>query len=231
VLVENDWKSFVMDAANRERVYYLSVLSYGKAHATRINLLPPGEAVRHWQPAEFRADLDRCRLLGLNAYRFSFEWSRVQPVEPPWVGQYHAAREAARVAADEADRIRTRGPQPAESRDAFEARIRAMRDEAARQETVATHMLDTPPRPEDFAADAVARYREMVDDLLRRGMTPIVTLSHMTLPLWVRSPPKPRCLFGSTRAATSSGYTSGCSPAPPGRSARPPTSTNHSEPS
>lgn len=129
-------------------------------------------------------------MLGLNAYRFSFEWSRVQPVEPPWVGQYHAAREAARAAADDADRIRTRGPQPAESRDAFEARIRAMRDEAARQETVATHMLDAPPRPEDFAADAVARYREMVDDLLRRGMTPIVTLSHMTLPLWVQSPPK-----------------------------------------
>ncbi|HEY6360286.1 MAG TPA: family 1 glycosylhydrolase, partial [Vicinamibacterales bacterium] len=38
-----------------------------------------GEAVRHGDLATFDADLDRAQRLGINAYRLSIEWSRVEP--------------------------------------------------------------------------------------------------------------------------------------------------------
>jgi beta-glucosidase len=38
-----------------------------------------GEALRHRIPNALDADLDRARGLGLNAYRFSVEWSRIEP--------------------------------------------------------------------------------------------------------------------------------------------------------
>jgi beta-glucosidase len=40
------------------------------------------------------------------------------------------------------------------------------------------------PEPGRFDHTAIARYREMLDGLLSRGMTPLVTLHHFTEPLW-----------------------------------------------
>lgn len=77
-----------------------------------------GAAARHWQ--HFPDDLARFRQLGANAYRFSLEWSRLEP-DP---GRY---------------------------------------DEAA-----------------------VAHYREMVAACRQHGLEPLVTVSHFTLPPWLR---------------------------------------------
>lgn len=78
---------------------------------------PSGKAANSWQLWE--TDLDLVATLGLNAYRFSVEWARVEPAE----GEF---------------------------------------DEAA---------LD--------------RYEQMVDGCLARGIAPVITFSHFTLPHWV----------------------------------------------
>ena len=41
-----------------------------------------GRATDHWKL--FRDDLKRCAELGLNSYRFSIEWARLEPYEGHW---------------------------------------------------------------------------------------------------------------------------------------------------
>lgn len=40
------------------------------------------------------------------------------------------------------------------------------------------------PRPREFDAVAIARYRQLLEGLKARGLTPMVTLHHFTNPLW-----------------------------------------------
>ena len=61
--------------------------------------------------------------LGLNAFRISLEWSRIQPEENKWDN------------------------------------------------------------------DSIEHYRNMINSMRSRGLTPIITLNHFTLPLWVSTPP------------------------------------------
>lgn len=44
-----------------------------------INLEPAGDAIGHRSLRQLEEDLDRAKLLGMNAYRFSIEWARVEP--------------------------------------------------------------------------------------------------------------------------------------------------------
>lgn len=117
-ITNNDWNTFTTNPAIVTRVRRL-----GKVVGEQFNLLPAGEAVRHFDLSVLSDDLDRAKLLGLNAYRFSVEWSRVEPVP---------------------------GAAPAAL--------------------------------EDY-------YVPLVRELRQRGMTPVVTLSHLTLPAWVLTPP------------------------------------------
>ena len=78
---------------------------------------PSGSACEHW--TRYRGDIGLLAELGLNAYRFSIEWARIEP------------------AAGTVDR------------------------------------------------SALDHYRDVVDACLERGVTPIVTLQHFTLPRWV----------------------------------------------
>ncbi len=73
----NDWRSFATSRAIRERVRTLTSLV-----GPPTTLQPPGRAVDHDNLAVLEQDLDRAKLLGLNTYRFSLEWSRIQP-DPP----------------------------------------------------------------------------------------------------------------------------------------------------
>lgn len=79
---------------------------------------PSGDAADHFE--RWPQDLDTLAGLGLNGYRFSLEWSRIEPE------QGHAS------------------------------------------------------------AAAVDHYRRMVAGCLERGLTPVVTLQHVTLPAWLR---------------------------------------------
>src|SRR5579859_3432479 len=75
-LTNNDWAYFTTSPAIVARVNALSHL--GPGHMD-VHLQPAGEAVRHANLDTFREDLSRAKLLGINAYRFSIEWSRLQP--------------------------------------------------------------------------------------------------------------------------------------------------------
>src|SRR5262245_3917973 len=75
-IVNNDWDFFTSDPAIRARVARLGKLA---SPPERFRLRPAGPAVHHAKLHVLRDDLDRCRALGMNAYRFSVEWSRVEP--------------------------------------------------------------------------------------------------------------------------------------------------------
>ncbi len=51
----------------------------------RGDVEPVGDAAEFW--SRYRADFDACRRLGLNAFRLSVEWSRIQPTMNDAVGQ------------------------------------------------------------------------------------------------------------------------------------------------
>jgi beta-glucosidase len=96
-----------------------------------ITLAPAGEATRSWHPAYYRRDFDNARLLGLNSFRISLEWARIEPADGSW---------------------------------------------------------------NDVALN---RYVAMVAAMRARGLRPIITLNHFTLPIWVLRPPitLEKCLF------------------------------------
>ncbi|RJU96323.1 MAG: glycoside hydrolase family 1 protein, partial [Candidatus Poseidoniales archaeon] len=85
-------------------------------HEQRKNLEQSGAACDHWN--RWEDDFQLISELGLNSYRFSVEWSRIEPTEGTWNN------------------------------------------------------------------DALAVYSNMVDDLLERGIRPVVTLHHFSHPQW-----------------------------------------------
>lgn len=74
----------------------------------------------HWN--NYSSDFDFAQLLGSNAYRFSLEWSKIEPVK------------------DQYDRA------------------------------------------------VIDHYHLMIDDMVAKGMQPVVTLQHFTLPIWIHNP-------------------------------------------
>ena len=85
-------------------------------HEQRKNLEQSGAACDHWN--RWREDFQLLTDLGMTSYRFSIEWSRIEPTEGTWNN------------------------------------------------------------------DALAVYSNMVDDLLERGIRPVVTLHHFSHPQW-----------------------------------------------
>ncbi|MDG4832525.1 family 1 glycosylhydrolase [Solwaraspora sp. WMMD1047] len=75
-----------------------------------------GRACDSWE--RWREDLDLVQAMGLDAFRFSLEWARIEP------------------------------------------------------------------REGEFSAEALTHYAAVVDDCLRRGLAPVVTLNHLTSPHW-----------------------------------------------
>src|SRR5499427_10128811 len=72
----NDWDFFTSDAVIHARVAALGKLA---SPPEDFRLRPAGPAVHHANLNVLKDDLDRCRALGMNAYRFSVEWSRIEP--------------------------------------------------------------------------------------------------------------------------------------------------------
>ncbi len=117
-ITRNDWHVFTTTPEIKERIRLLSSLVTGE-----IDLQPAGEAVHHGNIEVLKEDLDRARLLGMNSYRFSIEWSRIQPGS---------------VSVDDA---------------------------------------------------AIQYYHDALEEMHTRGLKPIVTLNHLSLPVWVLTPP------------------------------------------
>src|SRR5215510_1774837 len=77
----NDWDFFTSDAAIHARVAALGKLA---SPPEQFRLRPAGLAVHHGNLHVLKDDLDRCHSLGMNAYRFSVEWSRIEPHPGDW---------------------------------------------------------------------------------------------------------------------------------------------------
>ncbi|GGQ55310.1 family 1 glycosylhydrolase [Couchioplanes azureus] len=127
-ITNNDWAAFTDSPAIRRRVR-----AWTEHDGHPVDLTGPGEALRHADLAVLGADLDRAAALGLNSYRYSVEWARIQP-----------------------SRAAHGGP-----------------------------LTDA-----DLDMTAVAYYDGVLDALQARGMTPVVTLNHLSLPVWVLNPPR-----------------------------------------
>ena len=76
----NDWDFFTSDAVIHARVAALGKLA---SPPEDFRLRPAGPAVHHANLNVLKDDLDRCRTLGMNAYRFSgMESHRTEPRGP-----------------------------------------------------------------------------------------------------------------------------------------------------
>jgi beta-glucosidase/6-phospho-beta-glucosidase/beta-galactosidase len=71
-ITENDGYIFTTSPEIKRKIRLLSSLV-----GREIDLEPAGEAVHHGNIDVLKEDLDRARLLGMNAYRFSIDWSRI----------------------------------------------------------------------------------------------------------------------------------------------------------
>jgi beta-glucosidase/6-phospho-beta-glucosidase/beta-galactosidase len=114
----NDYDYFNSDPKIRSTVSFNS----GKT-GPRLNIAPAGIADNAWDPSVYKRDFDYAKALGLNSFRFSLEWGRIEPQQDQW-------------------------------------------DKGGLQ-----------------------HYRDMVDAMIARGLKPILTINHFTLPLWVLRPP------------------------------------------
>jgi beta-glucosidase len=113
----NDYDYFNRDQTIHDTVEFNS----GKVGPT-LDLAPAGIADNAWDPATYKRDFDNAAMLGLNSFRFSLEWGRIEPQQDVW------------------------------------------------NETAIQHYVD------------------MVDAMRARGLQPVVTLNHFTLPIWVLKP-------------------------------------------
>lgn len=122
-IANNDWNYFTSSKLVRERLSYItnsSILSKGNSH---IMLQPAGEAVRFWNSSYYTKDFDIAKTFGLNTFRISLEWARIEPEKNQW------------------------------------------------------------------NQEVIDHYKEMVKAMVERGLKPIITLNHLTLPLWISTPP------------------------------------------
>jgi beta-glucosidase len=90
----------------------------------QVILKPAGDALRTWHPEYYSHDFDLARQIGMNCFRLSLEWARIEPERGQW------------------------------------------------------------------NQDAVDHYKVMIKYMQEeKGLKPIITLNHLTLPLWVLTPP------------------------------------------
>jgi beta-glucosidase/6-phospho-beta-glucosidase/beta-galactosidase len=86
-------------------------------------LQPACDAARSWNYEFYEKDFELARCLGMNAFRISIEWARLEPKKNVW-----------------------------------------------------NHK-------------ALLNYKQMIQTMRNKGLRPIITLNHLTLPLWISTPP------------------------------------------
>jgi beta-glucosidase/6-phospho-beta-glucosidase/beta-galactosidase len=122
-ITNNDWDFYTRSKAIKDRISILTRPSIFYKNITRVTIQPAGEAVKAWDPQYYLKDFDIAKSLGMNAFRISLEWARIEPKKNMW------------------------------------------------NHTDINH------------------YKDIIRAMRERGLTPIVTLNHLTLPLWVLTPP------------------------------------------
>lgn len=122
-ITNNDWDFYTRSKAIKNRISILTRPSIFYKNITRVTIQPAGEAVKAWNPQHYLKDFDIAKSLGMNAFRISLEWARIEPKKNVW------------------------------------------------NHTDINH------------------YKDIIRAMRKRGLTPVVTLNHLTLPLWVLTPP------------------------------------------
>lgn len=130
-----DWDFFTSSPAIAKRVR-------DNSHKVGLDIIltPPGSAVGHFDISVLDRDLDRAAALGVNTYRMSVEWARIEPIDTG----------------------------------------------------------NDPLRDQDVDMAAVRYYQQVIDAIRAHGMQPMVTLNHLTLPIWVLQPPENTSILGET---------------------------------
>ena len=122
-ILNNDWNYFTTNESIKNRISMITKQNRFYKGISQVTLEPAGHAVRMWEPEFYLRDFDNASSLGLNAFRISIEWARIQPERNVWN----------------------------------------------------EHVIDN--------------YKKMIGSMREKKLTPIVTLNHLTLPLWISTPP------------------------------------------
>jgi beta-glucosidase len=102
-LISDDWEIFTSDPQILAR---LAAFKAAHPEAGKINPQRAQAALNHWNLASFIQSVERMQALGLNAYRFSIEWSRIEPSRGNFDGVAVANYQAM------IDAVRARGMEP-----------------------------------------------------------------------------------------------------------------------
>jgi beta-glucosidase len=119
----NDWHYFTTSNPIQKRISNLTRPSIFHKDIRHLKLQDAGDAVRFWERNYYLADFKNAKNLGLNSFRISLEWARIEPQRNQW------------------------------------------------------------------DQDAIDNYRQILSAMRDKGLEPIVTLHHLTLPLWALTPP------------------------------------------
>src|SRR5215211_629294 len=125
-ITNNDWNYFTISEDIKQRVYALTRPNIFYKGTSQVILKPAGYALKTWHPEYYSKDFDLAKQIGMNCFRISLEWSRIEPERGQW---------------------------NQEAVDHYKVMIKHMQEER------------------------------------KKGLKPIITLNHLTLPLWVLTPP------------------------------------------
>ena len=123
-ITNNDWNYFTTSENIKQRVYALTRPNIFYKGTSQVILKPAGDALKTWHPEYYLKDFDLAKQIGMNCFRISLEWARIEPERGQW---------------------------NQEAVDHYKVMIKHMQEE--------------------------------------KGLKPIITLNHLTLPLWVLTPP------------------------------------------
>jgi beta-glucosidase len=83
-ITNNDWDFFTRTELIKTRLSSLTKPSIFYKGASLVNLRPAGEGVKTWHPEYYVKDFDLAKGLGLNSFRISIEWARIEPEKNSW---------------------------------------------------------------------------------------------------------------------------------------------------
>jgi beta-glucosidase len=83
-ITNNDWDFFTRSESIKKRISSLTKPSIFYKGSSQVYLQPAGEAVRFWDPKFYVSDFEIARRIGMNSFRISLEWSRIEPEKGEW---------------------------------------------------------------------------------------------------------------------------------------------------
>jgi beta-glucosidase len=80
----NDWDYFTRSQQINRRISTISKPSVLYKGGAQVDLQPACYAAKFWDVKYYKKDFDLARSLGLNAFRISIEWARIEPEKDHW---------------------------------------------------------------------------------------------------------------------------------------------------